>query len=64
MLNPEVAVFFLTVLPQFVKTGADAIQQLIIMGLVYTVLSIPWFFVYAFFINYILGQLNNENRHT
>ena len=53
VLNPKVAMFFLTFLPQFVKTGADATQQFIMMGVIYTVLSITWFFVYVFFINYL-----------
>ncbi|WP_375337698.1 LysE family translocator [Bacillus sp. 3103sda1] len=53
VLNPKVAMFFLTFLRPFIKTGAAATQQLIIMGVIYTVLSITWFFVYVFFINYL-----------
>lgn len=53
VLNPKVAMFFLTFLPQFVKSGTGATQQLIAMGIIYTVLSILWFFVYVFFINYL-----------
>lgn len=53
VLNPKVAMFFLTFLPQFVKAGENAQQQLIIMGIIYTLLSICWFFLYVFFINYL-----------
>ncbi|MDF2036397.1 LysE family translocator [Cytobacillus oceanisediminis] len=53
VLNPKVAMFFLTFLPQFVKTGDNASQQLIIMGIIYTLLSISWFFIYVYFINYM-----------
>jgi RhtB (resistance to homoserine/threonine) family protein len=53
VLNPKVAMFFLTFLPQFVKAGENATQQLILMGIIYTVLSITWFFIYVFFINYL-----------
>jgi len=53
VLNPKVAMFFLTFLPQFVQPGAGTTQQLILMGVIYTVLSITWFFVYVFFINYL-----------
>ncbi|MEK3854123.1 LysE family translocator [Cytobacillus sp. FSL H8-0458] len=53
VLNPKVAMFFLTFLPQFVKAGENAQQQLIIMGIIYTLLSISWFFIYVFFINYL-----------
>ena len=45
--------FFLTFLPQFVQPGTAVTQQLIIMGVVYTFLSITWFLVYVFFINYL-----------
>ncbi|UGB30363.1 LysE family translocator [Metabacillus sp. B2-18] len=53
VLNPKVAMFFLTFLPQFIQTGENATQQLIIMGVIYTLLSISWFFIYVFFINYL-----------
>nr|WP_315364022.1 LysE family translocator [Cytobacillus firmus] len=53
VLNPKVAMFFLTFLPQFVKAGENAQQQLIIMGIIYTLLSIFWFFLYVYFINYM-----------
>ncbi|WHY59873.1 LysE family translocator [Cytobacillus firmus] len=53
VLNPKVAMFFLTFLPQFVKAGENAQHQLIIMGIIYTLLSISWFFLYVFFINYL-----------
>ncbi|MFV2050690.1 LysE family translocator [Metabacillus litoralis] len=53
VLNPKVAMFFLTFLPQFIQTGENATQQLIIMGVSYTLLSISWFFIYVFFINYL-----------
>jgi RhtB (resistance to homoserine/threonine) family protein len=53
ILNPKVAMFFLTFLPQFVKAGENTAQQLVIMGIIYTLLSIAWFFIYVFFINYL-----------
>lgn len=53
VLNPKVAIFFLTFLPQFVNAESGAAKQLILMGLVYTLLSILWFFIYVFFIHYL-----------
>jgi threonine/homoserine/homoserine lactone efflux protein len=53
VLNPKVAMFFLTFLPQFVNSGENTTQQLILMGVIYTLLSISWFFIYVFFINYL-----------
>ncbi|OZT13722.1 lysine transporter LysE [Priestia aryabhattai] len=57
VLNPKVAMFFLTFLPQFVTPGSSSIQQLLVMGVIYTFLSISWFFVYVFFINYLRSWL-------
>lgn len=53
VLNPKVAIFFITFLPQFVTVGANTAGQLVIMGTIYSLLSITWFFVYVFFINYL-----------
>lgn len=57
VLNPKVAMFFLTFLPQFVRPGGETTQQLLIMGVIYTLLSIGWFFVYVFFINFLRDWL-------
>lgn len=51
ILNPKVAVFFITFLPQFVSTDTNTTLQLILMGTTYTLLSIAWFIVYVLFIN-------------
>ncbi|MBT2686829.1 LysE family translocator [Bacillus sp. ISL-47] len=64
VLNPKVAIFFLTFLPQFVKTGADTTGQLIMMGVIYTLLSITWFFLYVFFINYLREWLMSPKVQT
>ncbi|WP_026584766.1 LysE family translocator [Bacillus sp. J33] len=61
VLNPKVAIFFLTFLPQFIKTGENATGQLIFMGVIYTLLSISWFFIYVFFINYLRSWLMSAN---
>jgi RhtB (resistance to homoserine/threonine) family protein len=53
VLNPKVAIFFLTFLPQFVNTPSHAAKQLILMGIIYTLLSILWFIVYVLFIHYL-----------
>lgn len=45
--NPKVAVFFLTFLPQFLAPGADAFWAFLVMGILYTVLTLAWFFFYV-----------------
>ncbi|GEO24637.1 hypothetical protein AAC03nite_04220 [Alicyclobacillus acidoterrestris] len=44
-LNPKVAVFFLTFLPQFVEPGVNTMEQLFMMGVIYTGLAIVWFWI-------------------
>ncbi|WP_059172383.1 LysE family translocator [Bacillus sp. FJAT-27445] len=57
VLNPKVAMFFLTFLPQFVQPGGETTRQLVLMGVIYTILSVSWFFLYVHFINYLRGWL-------
>ncbi|MGR3762889.1 LysE family translocator [Rossellomorea sp. NS-SX7] len=61
VFNPKVAIFFLTFLPQFVTAESQAVGQLVLMGVVYSLLSIGWFFVYVFFINYLRNWLMTPN---
>lgn len=53
ILNPKVAVFFLTFLPQFVDTGSNTFLPFLIMGITYTVLTAVWFLLYVYLINQI-----------
>ncbi|MEH7222225.1 LysE family translocator [Bacillus sp. JJ1566] len=53
LLNPKVAVFFLTFLPQFVDSGSNTFLPFLLMGFTYTVLTAIWFFLYVYLINQI-----------
>ncbi|WNS77254.1 LysE family translocator [Bacillus sp. DTU_2020_1000418_1_SI_GHA_SEK_038] len=53
LLNPKVAVFFLTFLPQFAGKGDNAFFEFLALGLTYTVLTLLWFIFYIYLINYI-----------
>jgi RhtB (resistance to homoserine/threonine) family protein len=53
ILNPKVAVFFLTFLPQFVDPGSNTFIPFLIMGITYTVLTSVWFLLYVYLINQI-----------
>ena len=53
LLNPKVAIFFITFLPQFVSSQENAMIELFVMGSCYAVLSILWFVFYVFCLTYI-----------
>ncbi|MFE8695096.1 LysE family translocator [Cytobacillus sp. FJAT-53684] len=53
ILNPKVAVFFLTFLPQFAGTGNNAFVEFLTLGLTYTLLTLIWFFFYINLINFV-----------
>ena len=53
ILNPKVAVFFLTFLPQFVNPESPTLIPFLIMGITYTALTALWFLFYVYLINQI-----------
>jgi threonine/homoserine/homoserine lactone efflux protein len=53
LLNPKVAVFFLTFLPQFVESESNVFLPFLLMGITYTALTAVWFLLYIMLINQI-----------
>jgi RhtB (resistance to homoserine/threonine) family protein len=53
ILNPKVAVFFLTFLPQFVDAGSNTFIPFLLMGITYTLLTAVWFLLYVYLINQV-----------
>jgi len=47
VLNPKVAVFFLTFLPQFLVAGAKPLLPFLLMGLTYTIMTVLWMVFYV-----------------
>ncbi|MEI4803624.1 LysE family translocator [Bacillus sp. NPDC077411] len=46
VLNPKVALFFLTFLPQFTNTTQSFFPQVLLLGLIYSGLTLGWFICY------------------
>ncbi|MFF2449728.1 LysE family translocator [Neobacillus sp. NPDC058068] len=61
LLNPKVAVFFLTFLPQFVDPGQKPLLPFLLMGVTYTLLTAIWFIPYIYLINKISSFMNKPS---
>lgn len=61
VLNPKVAVFFLTFLPQFLVPGKSTFVQFFMMGMTYAVLTFLWFFLYVSFIHSISAWMKKAS---
>jgi RhtB (resistance to homoserine/threonine) family protein len=64
MLNPKVAIFFLTFLPQFVDPGSNTLIPFLLMGLTYAILTAVWFFMYIFLVDQISAFMKKPKTTT
>lgn len=55
--NPKIAVFFTSLLPQFVHEGGNALVALVFLGLVFAFLTLVWLAAYAFAVGHASGLL-------
>jgi RhtB (resistance to homoserine/threonine) family protein len=53
LLNPKIAILFLTFFPQLVDPGSNTFLPFVIMGTTYTVMTVLWSVLYVHLINQI-----------
>jgi threonine/homoserine/homoserine lactone efflux protein len=47
LLNPKIAVFFTSLLPQFVDESSHALVALLVLGAIFNAIGVTWLTVYA-----------------
>jgi RhtB (resistance to homoserine/threonine) family protein len=59
--NPKIAIFFTSLLPQFVVGTGPAFIPLLFLGIVFAVLTLAWLAAYAFAVGHASGYLRRPS---
>lgn len=61
LLNPKVALFYLTFLPQFMSPGDPVVARALLMGLIHAAEGIIWLMLYAYFLSKLSELMNRPS---
>lgn len=61
LLNPKVALFYVTFLPQFMSPGDPVVARALLMGLIHAAEGIIWLMLYAYFLSRLSAVMNRPS---
>jgi threonine/homoserine/homoserine lactone efflux protein len=59
--NPKIAIFFTSLLPQFVQGAGPAFVPLLFLGILFALLTLAWLAAYAFAVGHASGYLRRPS---
>ncbi|MEG0383742.1 MAG: LysE family transporter [Solibacillus sp.] len=64
ILNPKTILVYITFMPQFINLNENTNQQLIVLGIILTLIAVGWFMVLVYLIDHLKKWLNKPKFQT